>query len=54
MDLNYSLLNRQVTNDFFDRESEVIFYSNDGNKETYLAKDLCPYPFGSSDLKQKY
>jgi len=42
---------RQVINEFFDRESEVIFYSNDGDKETYLVKDLCPYPFGSSDLK---
>ena len=42
---------RQVINEFFDRESEVIFYSNDGDSETYLVKDLCPYPFGSSDLK---
>lgn len=42
---------RQVINEFFDRECEVVFYSNDGDKETYLVKDLCPYPFGSSDLK---
>lgn len=41
---------RQVINEFFDRDSEVILYSNDGDKETYLVKDLCPYPFGSSDL----
>ena len=42
---------RQVINEFFDREDEITLYSNDGDKETYLVKDLCPYPFGSSDLK---
>ena len=42
---------RQVISEFYEKESEVIFYSNDGDKETYLVKDLCPYPFGSSDLK---
>lgn len=42
---------RQVINEFFDREDEITLYSNDGDEETYLVKDLCPYPFGSSDLK---
>ena len=42
---------RQVINEFFDREDEITLYSNDGDKETYLVKDLCPYPFGSRDLK---
>ena len=42
---------RQVINEFFDRDAEIIFYSNDGDKEVYLVKDLCPYPFGSEDLK---
>ena len=42
---------RQVINEFFDRDAEVIFYSNDGDKESYQVKDLCPYPFGESDLK---
>ena len=42
---------RQVINEFFDREDEITLYSNDGDKETYLVKDLCPYPFGSSNLK---
>lgn len=42
---------RQVISEFFDRDAEVIFYSNDGDKESYLVKNLCPYPFGSSDLK---
>lgn len=42
---------RQVISEFYDKEAEVTFYSNDGDKETYLVKDLCPHPFGSSDLK---
>lgn len=42
---------RQLISEFYDRECEVTFYSNDGDKETYLVKDLCPFPFGSSDLK---
>ena len=42
---------RQVISEFYEKDAEVVFYSNDGEKETYLVKDLCPYPFGSSDLK---
>lgn len=42
---------RQTINEFFNKEDEVICYSNDGDKESFLVKDLCPYPFGSSDLK---
>ena len=42
---------RQMINEFYDRDSEVIFFSNDGDRQSYLVKDLCPYPFGSSDLK---
>lgn len=42
---------RQVISEFYDKDAEVVFYSNDGDKEKYLVKDLCPYPFGSSDLK---
>ena len=42
---------RQVISEFFDRDAEVTFYSNDGDKEKYLVKDLCPYPFGEADLK---
>ena len=41
----------KVINEFFDKDAEVIFYSNDGEKEVYTVGDLCPYPFGSSDLK---
>ena len=42
---------RQTINEFFSKDDEVICYSNDGDKESFLVKDLCPYPFGSSDLK---
>lgn len=42
---------RQTINEFFNKDDEVICYSNDGDKESFLVKDLCPYPFGSSDLK---
>lgn len=42
---------RQVISEFFDKDDEIICYSNDFEKETYLVKDLCPYPFGSNDLK---
>lgn len=42
---------RQVISEFFDRDAEITFYSNDGDKETYQVKDLCPYPFGESDLR---
>ena len=42
---------RQVINEFFTIDDEVILYSNDGDKEVYTVKELCPYPFGSSDLK---
>ena len=41
---------RQVINEFFDKDSEIILYSNDGEKEVYTVRELCPYPFGSSDL----
>ena len=41
---------RQVINEFFDKDSEIILYSNYGEKEVYTVRELCPYPFGSSDL----
>lgn len=41
---------RQVINEFFDKDSEIILYSNDGEKEVYTVRELCPYPFGNSDL----
>ena len=42
---------RQVMSEFFEDTDEVILYSNDGDREMHTVKDLCPYPFGSSDLK---
>lgn len=42
---------RQVISEFFEDTDEVILYSNDGDREMHTVKDLCPYPFGSSDLK---
>ena len=42
---------RQVIGEFFSTDSEVTLYSNDGDKEVYTVKELCPYPFGSEDLK---
>ena len=42
---------RQVSDEFFNRGDEIIFYSNDRNKKFYLVKDLCVYPFECSDLK---
>ena len=42
---------RQTISEFFPKDAEVILYSNDGEKELHTVKELCPYPFGSSDLK---
>ena len=42
---------RQVISEFFSTDAEVTLYSNDGDKEVYTVKELCPYPFGSEDLK---
>ncbi len=42
---------RQTISEFFSRDAEIILYSNDGEKENYTVEDLCPYPFGSNDLK---
>lgn len=42
---------RQTISEFFPKDAEIILYSNDGEKEIHTVKELCPYPFGSSDLK---
>ena len=42
---------RQTISEFFSKDAEIVLYSNDGEKETYTVEDLCPYPFGSNDLK---
>ena len=43
---------RQVINEFFDKEAEIVLYSNDYDREIYTVKDFCPYPFGSEDLRR--
>lgn len=42
---------RQVISEFFHEDDEIILYSNDCDREIYTVKKLCPYPFGSDDLK---
>ncbi len=42
---------RQVINEFFSIDNEIILYSNDYDREIYTVGDLCPYPFGSDDLR---
>ena len=42
---------RQTISEFFPKDAEVILYSNDGDIQIHTDKELCPYPFGSSDLK---
>ena len=41
---------RQVINEFFDGDSEVILMGKDGSEERYTVEQLCPYPFDESDL----
>ncbi len=41
---------RQVINEFFDKDSEVILVGKDGTEEKYTVLELCPYPFDESDL----
>lgn len=42
---------RQVINEFFDTDNEIIFMNKLGDSKTVLVKDLCPFPFGEGDLK---
>ncbi len=42
---------RQVIEEFFTENTKIICYDQAGNYKEYLKSDLCPYPFGSSDLK---
>ncbi len=42
---------RQVISEFFNKDSDVYFYSNNGEVKKYKVSELCPYPFDSEDLK---
>lgn len=45
------MLCRQVIQEFFDKDKEVISMSLDGNTEKHTVSELCPYPFDEGDLK---
>ena len=42
---------RQVIQEFFDKDSDIYFYSNTGEYKKYKVSELCPYPFNEEDLK---
>ena len=42
---------RQVISELFDKDAELYFYSNNGERKKYTVEELCPYPFGEDDLK---
>jgi len=41
---------RQVITEFFDKDSEIILVSKNGETSVYKVSDMCPYPFDSEDL----
>ena len=42
---------RQLLNEFFDEDACIRCFSTNGEYKEYQVKELCPYPFGSEDLK---
>lgn len=42
---------RQVISEFFTLDSDVICMNPDGESVSLKVSQLCPYPFGSEDLK---
>ena len=42
---------RQVLVEFFDKETEIISYDEQGKETKYKLTDLCPHTFGKEDLK---
>ena len=42
---------RQVIVEFFDKNADVYFYTNEGDYKKYKVSELCPYPFDDDDLK---
>ena len=42
---------RQVISELFEKNTEIIFFSNIGEKLILKVSDLCPYPFSDEDLK---
>ncbi len=41
---------RQVISEMFSEDSFIYCYSTGGDVEKYTVRQLCPYPFGESDL----
>ena len=42
---------RQVISELFDEDSIIHCYSINGEVKDFTVRELCPYPFGSEDLK---
>ena len=42
---------RQVISEFFSKDADIYFYSNNGEVKKYKVSELCPYPFNDEDLK---
>lgn len=41
---------RQVIVEFFDKDSEIVLISRNGEEERHTVSELCPYPFDETDL----
>lgn len=42
---------RQVISEFFDKDATVRCFATTGEYKEYTAEEICPFPFGSEDLK---
>ena len=42
---------RQVITEFFDKTAIIRCFATDGHYVEHTVDELCPYPFGSEDLK---
>ena len=42
---------RQVISEFFDKDAIVRCFATTGEYKEYTVEEICPYPFGSDDLK---
>lgn len=45
------MLCRQVISELFDEDAQIIAMNPAGKTEIHTVIELCPYPFGSEDLK---
>ena len=41
---------RQVINEMYERDSEVICITNEGKEKSFKVSELCPYPFDDESL----